>query len=403
MKVVQINTTCGVGSTGKICSDISAMLTDRNIENYILYSYCTNSCDNGIGCATKGYIKLQALKSKVLGNYGFNSKKATKKMIKELDRIKPTIVHLHNLHSHDCHLGMLLEYLKKTKVKVVWTFHDCFTFTGYCPHFSMAGCDKWKTECSACVQKEHFSWFFDRSGELYNKKKKAFYGLDLSIVTPSKWLCDRVKESFLKEFPVKVINNGIDLDVFKPTESDFRQRYGIPKDKKIVLGVAFDWSARKGLDVFVELSKKLNKDKYQLVMVGASEISDIAGCDNIIAISKTQNQSELAQIYTAADVFVNPTREEVLGLTNIEANACGTPVITFKVGGSPECLDSHSGIVVEKDDIKELCKQIVYICEKNPPQPTLCRERSKRFDLNEKYMEYIELYESIEFRRDKNS
>ncbi|MBQ8859970.1 MAG: glycosyltransferase [Ruminococcus sp.] len=395
MKVVQINTTCGIGSTGKICVGISEMMTDNGIENYILYSCNSDGYELGIPCATNSYIKLQAVKSRLLGNYGFNSQNTTKKIIDELERIKPDIVHLHNIHGHDCNLDLLLTYFKKSKTKLVWTFHDCWLLTGYCTHFSMMKCDKWKTECYDCIQKKEYTWFFDKSRSLFNRKKRLFEGLDLTIVTPSKWLAEIVKDSFLGNYPVKVINNGIDLSVFEPVESNFREDYKIGKDKSIILGVAFDWGVRKGLDVFIELAKRLDQEKYQIVLVGTTEISAGEYSDRIISIEKTQSQRDLAKIYTQADVFLNPTREEVLGLTNIEANACGTPVVTFNSGGSPECIDSLSGAVVEIDDIDDLEKQIVRICEKKPYKMVDCCNQSRNFDMKAKYMEYVNLYESI--------
>ena len=226
MKIVQINATCGVGSTGKICVDISKLLTEKGIENYILYTQGNSDYPLGIKYATKNDIKVQALKSRVFGNYGFNSKKITKKLISELEKIKPDVVHMHNIHSHNCHLELLFDYFRRTQIKVYWSFHDCWAITAYCPHFDMIGCDKWKMGCHHCPQSKQFSWFFDRSAKLYKKKKEALAGLDLTIITPSQWLADLTRESFLKDYPVKVINNGIDLSVFKPTKSDFRKKYG---------------------------------------------------------------------------------------------------------------------------------------------------------------------------------
>jgi glycosyltransferase involved in cell wall biosynthesis len=391
MKVVQINTTCGVGSTGKICVGISQAMTEQGIENYILYSSKTDGYSLGIGCTDDRYLKVQALKSRVFGNYGFNSRKATKKMIAHLDKIKPDIVHLHNLHGHDCHLGLLLSYLKKNKIKTYWTFHDCWTMTAYCPHFAMAGCKKWKTNCEKCpLYKEH-SWFLDKSKSVFTRKRKAFQGLDLTVVTPSKWLASVVKQSFLKDVPVKTVYSGVDLSVFQPTPSDFRKKYRLD-NKKIVLGVAFDWSVKKGLDVMERLANTLSED-YAVVMVGANDQIAAKLPKNVITIARTQNQQELAEIYTAADVFVNPTREEVLGLTNIEANACGTPVITFNAGGSPECISSASGCSVEIDDFEGFKKAVVGVCEEHPFSPSDCRKRAEYFDRNERYREYVALYQ----------
>lgn len=393
MKVVQINATCGVGSTGKICVGISKIMTENNIENYILFSNRSNGYPLGIQCSTDRYIKIQAVKSRILGNYGFNSKKATRNIIKELERINPDIIHLHNIHGHDCDLEMLFRYFKNKKIKLVWTFHDCWAFTGYCTHFTMSGCDKWQNGCNGCIQKYDYSLFSDKSKIIHNKKMKLFADLDMTIVTPSRWLSEIVSGSFLKNYPVTVINNGINLSVFKCTESDFRKKYNL-ENKKVILGVALGWGKRKGLDVFVELAKKL-PDEYRIVLVGTDENVEKQFPDNIISIYKTKNQQELAEIYSAADVFVNPTREDNYPTVNMEAIACGTPVITFKTGGSPEMIDETCGFVVECDDIDALKKEIIRICIENLFTAENCKNKSKEFDENERYKEYVELYERI--------
>lgn len=394
MKIVQINVTCGAGSTGKICVSVSNLLTAENIKNNILYVSGRNFFPYSVKYASDKYIKLQALKSRILGNYGFNSQYATKRLINELDRIKPDIIHLHNLHGHNCNLTMLFSYLKDKNIKLFWTFHDCWTFTAYCPHFTMVKCDKWKNECFNCPQRKIYSWFLDRSKYLFNEKKRLFQGLDLTIITPSRWLADQVKQSFLKDFPVKVIYNGIDLSVFCPSKSNFCERNGL-FGKKIVLGVAFGWSIRKGLDVFIALSKRLSDD-YRIVLVGTDDKVDKQLPSNIISIHRTQNQKELAEIYTAADVFANPTREEVLGLVNVESLACGTPVVTFRTGGSPECIDETCGSVVDYDDIDTMESEIRRICEKKPYSVEACLARSKKFDMNDRFKEYVELYKEFE-------
>lgn len=328
------------------------------------------------------------------GFHNMGSVLGTLKLIKEIENFSPDILHLHNLHLWMVNLPMLFSYIKKNKIKVVWTLHDCWSFTGQCPHFTMAKCDKWKTGCYNCpLYREYPAACVDRSKTMWKLKKKWFTGVqNMTIVTPSQWLADLVKESFLAEYPVKVIHNGIDLSVFKPTGSDFREKHGL-QNKKIILGVAFGWGIKKGFDVFVDLAARLDSEKYQIVLVGTDERADQQLPENIISIHRTQNQKELAEIYSAADLFVNPTREEVLGLVNIEANACGTPVVTFRSGGSPECIDETSGSVVECDDIDALEREIVRICMENPFSKDACIRKAKKFDANEKFDEYINLYE----------
>jgi glycosyltransferase involved in cell wall biosynthesis len=392
MKVVQINATCGIGSTGKICVGISRVMAAQNIENYILCSR-TNGYPSGISCSTGREIRFQALKARLLGNYGFNSKRATKKMIAELERIQPDIVNLHNIHGHDCDLEMLFSWFRNHKTKILWTFHDCWAFTAYCPHFTMMKCDKWKTQCGQCIQRRDHSWFVDRSRKLFAKKKALFTGLDLTIITPSQWLADLVKQSFLKEYPVCVIHNGIDLGFFKPMPGIFREKYGL-ENKHVILGVSFGWGVRKGLDVFVELAQRLSGD-YRIVLVGTDNNVDKLLPPNIISIHRTQNQQELAEIYSAADVFVNPTREENYPTVNMEALACGTPVLTFQTGGSPEMLDETCGSVVACDDVDALEREIIRICTDKPFSKESCLKKAREFDQNERFKEYLKLYERV--------
>ena len=392
MKIIQINSTCGVGSTGRICLSISKLLNKQDIENYIFYSLNSSTYPQGRKYASELYIKFQAVKSRFLGNYGFNSKSATRKLILYLNEMKPDVVHIHNVHSHDLNLSLLLNYLKRSHTKVIWTFHDCWAFTGYCTHFTMDKCDKWKTWCHNCPQRRRFSWFFDRSRQIFEMKKALFTGLELTIVTPSQWLANLVRESFLKDYPVIVINNGIDLDVFKPTESDFREKYGL-KEKHVILGVASGWEKRKGLDVFIDLAQRLN-DHFRIILVGTDDKIDRQLPNNIISIHRTQNQHELAEIYTAADVFANPTREENYPTVNMEAIACGTPVVTFRTGGSPEIIDETCGTVVECD-VNELKREVERICTSNVYNQSQCIERARKFDETKQFMRYIELYQNV--------
>lgn len=393
MRVAQINSVSGKGSTGRICVGISEMLSREDIDNVIFYSYGSDSHERSFKYSNDKYIKIQALKSRIFGNYGFNSKCATKKLIKELKEYKPDIVHVHNIHGHDCHLGMLFSFLKKEKIKVVWTFHDCWAFTGYCTYFTMCGCDKWKTGCFKCSQKKKYSWLLDKSSKLWSKKKELFSGLDLTIVTPSEWLASIARESFLKGYPIMVINNGIDLGVFKPTESDFRKKYNV-EDKFLLLGVSFEWEERKGLDVFIELSKKLD-DRFQIVLVGTNNEVDKNLPNNIISIHRTNNQQELAEIYSACDLFVNPTREENFPTVNIESLACGTPVITFNTGGSPEIINEFCGTVVEQNNIDDLIGKVMWIHKEKPFSKQACLDRAAKFDKNTKFNEYVQFYKNI--------
>ncbi len=390
-KIVQINTTCGAGSTGKICVAVSRLLTEQGIENFVFYTHGSSDYSLGVHFGTPAYKKAQALRSRVLGNYGFNSQRITRQMIAELERIRPDAVHLHNIHGHDCDLNLLFSYFKSRKIKLFWTFHDCWAFTGYCPHFDMIGCGRWQTGCGRCPQKRESSWFFDRSKTLYKRKKKLLDGLDLTVITPSQWLGDLVKQSFLGDYPVRVIHNGIDLSLFRPIPGDVRKRYGL-EGKNVLLGVAFGWDKRKGLDVFTELASRLD-DSYRIVLVGTDESVDRQLPKSIIAIHRTKNQAELAELYTAADLLINPTREENYPTVNMEALACGTPVVTFRTGGSPEIIDPTCGSAVPKNDVDALEQEIIRVCTHRPYSAEACLARAQSFDQRERFLEYISLYE----------
>ncbi len=400
MVVAQINFSCTWGSTGRICDSVSKLLSEQQIENYIFYIYGNNAHrkTNYIKYGDFVYTKFQALKSKVFGNYGFNSYLATRKLINKLDQIKPDIVHIHNIHGHDCNFEMLFKYLKKKEVKVFYTFHDCWAFTGYCPHFTMVNCNHWLSGCGNCQLKKKHSWFLDKSAKNFLRKREALSNLDLTIIVPSQWMADLVKKSFLKDYPVKVVNNGIDLSIFKPKESSFYKKQNKLQNKKIVLGVALIWGVAKGIDVFIQLANSLSED-YQIILIGTDDKVDKFLPDNILSIHRTQNQQELAEIYSAADVFVNPTREENYPTVNMEALACGTPVLTFRTGGSPEMIDDTCGSVVECDDVDALEKEIVRICTERPYTKEACINKAKEFDKNERFKEYLALYERIDSAR----
>ncbi len=394
MKIVQINATCGVGSTGKICTSISSILTKSNIENYILYSSGKSAYPVGIRYMSDREIKMGALEARIFGNYGFNSSLATKRMVRKINNLNPDIVHLHNIHSHNCNLAILFAYLRENKKKVIWTFHDCWAFTGSCTYFSYVGCDKWKTKCSNCPKAHEFSWLLDTSSMLYKRKKELLSDISMTVVTPSRWLSELVKESFLRNCDLQIINNGIDTKIFKPMQSSVRVEHGIARTDKMILGVGFEWGQRKGLDVFIELAKRL-PDNYKIVLVGTNEDIDKQLPQNVVSIHRTNNQVELAEIYSAAEVFVNPTREDNYPTVNMEALACGTPVITFNTGGSPEMLNETCGIVVEREDIDGLVEAIQLAVEKKTFSLEACLKKAEEFNQDICFQKYLDLYRRI--------
>lgn len=392
MKVVQINATCGSGSTGNICVSLSEKLNNNGVENYILYCLGASDYDNGIKYSNNFEIKKGVLESRVYGNWGFEGKNSTTELIAQLNNINPDIVHLHNLHSHACSLDILFDWLAKNNKRVIWTFHDCWAFTGYCMHFETVGCEKWKNRCEQCPQKKDYSLFFDKSSKLYELKKQYLSCVDLTVVAPSAWMKNNVVNSFLKNKKCIVINNGIDLSTFRPMNSDFKSRYNINDNKKILLGVASQWTDKKGLDVFLRLVEDLSSEEYTIVLVGTDCEVDRLLPKSIISIHRTGSKKELAEIYSSADVFVNPTKEDTFPTVNIEALACGTPVITFDAGGSAEIIDETCGYVVKKDDVSSLENEIKRITASAPFSQENCRIRAKKYDADEKYDEYMKLY-----------
>lgn len=401
MKIAEINMYANY-STGKIMMGIAECARK---ESYTVHTYSAKTYVRGLkkqypvikdhtyfGSTFESMIHVYV--GMLTGNNGFLSYFATRKLIGELKKFSPDIIHLHNIHAFCINLPLLFNFLKKNDIKVIWTLHDCWPFTGHCPHFVLASCDKWETGCHHCTQLSVYPRsYVDNTKSMWKRKKELFSGLNMTLVTPSEWLSNLVKKSFLKDYPVKVINNGLDLSVFMPTKSDFRTKCVI-EDKKIILGVAVNWGKRKGLDVFIELSKKLSED-YAIVLVGTDDAIDKQLPQNIVSIHRTQNQKELAEIYTAADLFVNPTREDTYPTVNMEALACGTPVLTFRTGGSPEIIDETCGSVVDVDDVDAMYKEIIRICETHPYSEEACLERAKSFDMNERFKEYLTLYEDI--------
>ena len=333
-------------------------LTKKGYNSYIVWGNGDSSNnEKEIFIGEQFGIFIHKAYSHLLCEQGFASWHATKKLIKKLKEIRPDIIHLHNLHGNFINIELLFNYLKENKIKTFWTFHDCWAFTGKCVYFSMLDCKKWKTQCNNCpLLKDSPKAYIDNSKKCFNKKKEIFSNMDLTIITPSEWLSELVKESFLKNYPVKVINNGIDIEVFRKRDSNFRKKYNL-ENKKIILGVASPWSKRKGLDDFVKLSKILN-DEYKIVLIGVSDKQINQLPNNIIGIKRTENQTELAEIYSTSDILFNPTYEDNYPTVNLEAIACGTPVLTYDTGGSPEFtkfIHNKKGIrfVIEKGMAKK--------------------------------------------------
>lgn len=399
MIIVQINTGIGFGSIGRIADQIGNLVETEGGKCYYVHGsrYIAHTSPTAIQVGEKWEDYLHYTISLLTGRDGIGSVRATRSLTKKLDDIKPDIVHLHNIHGFYINYRILFEYLSKQNIPVVWTFHDCWPITGHCPYFDSVNCFKWKTQCHKCPLKKEFpkSLFFDQSQKNFLEKKKSFTSVqNLTVVPVSNWLGGIVQESFLRDATIKVIHNGIDISIFKPTPSDLREQLKIPKDKKIVLGVASGWDNRKGFYDFIELSKNL---QWQIIMVGNVDktVDESLLPESIIHIKNTNSQKELAEYYTLADVFINPTYSDNFPTTNIEALACGTPVITYRTGGSPEAIDDSCGMVIKQGDVESLASSIMKLIEQ-PLSKEACRRRAELyFDKNKCFREYLSLYNSI--------
>ena len=398
--LLQINTVVNSGSTGRIAEEIGQTVKLSGWKSYIAYGrHARTSQSELIKIGSDWDIMMHGLQTRLFDRHGFASIAATRKFVKQIKKIKPDIIHLHNIHGYYINIEILFRYLKDANIPVVWTFHDCWPMTGHCAHFTFVGCDKWKTQCYECPQKKDYpsSYFLDRSKQNHKQKRKLFTSVnDITIVPVSNWVGEIVKQSYLKDYPIRVINNGIDVNAFSPQSRDgIRLKYGLA-DKFILLGVATEWERRKGLHDFIELSKTLKDDEI-IVLVGLKEDQIKILPENIIGITRTESTQELAEFYSSADVFVNPTWEDNFPTTNLEALACGTPVITYETGGSPEAIDELTGIVVEQGNIHKLTEAINQIKEKGKQSYSeACVKRAHRlYRKEDRYREYIELYEEL--------
>jgi len=393
LRILELTTNISIGSVARIVKDMYSII--ENSGNECVIAYGRGECSNqykSIKIGNKLDTYCHALMSRLTDRTGFYSKLVTKKFLKKVDNFRPDIIHIHCLHGYYINIPLLVEYINRNKIPVIWTFHDCWAFTGHCAYFDSCGCDKWKKKCYECEQLKSYpsSYFMDNSTDNYQRKKKLFTSINnLKIVTPSEWLERVIKESFLSVVPVQTINNGIDIEIFKFTNSNLREKYQL-NNKKIVLGVASDWTERKGLNDFCEISDRLGDD-YQVILVGITEEKLGDYKKNIISINRTSNVRELAEWYSVADVFVNPTIEDNYPSVNLEAIACGTPVVTYDTGGCAECLKFGHGKLIKKGNVEDMVSAIKDIC-RNEKNDTLSKSNiSKEYCFNQ----YINLFNEV--------
>lgn len=399
-KLFQVNSVVNTGSTGRIAEEIGHVATKLGWKSYIAYGReARESNSELIRIGNDWDIKWHGIKTRLFDEHGFGSEKATKRLINSLKQIEPDVIILHNLHGYYINIDVLFSYLANQDVPVFWILYDVWAFTGHCTYFDTVGCSKWKTECHNCPQRLEYpsSLFRDHSKSNYGIKRELFTSVkNLILITHSNWLGDLVKLSFLSRTRLFTINNGVNLEVFKPTNyQHILPNYDLD-NKFILVGVASGWVKRKGFDDFIDLRNKLD-EKYVIILVGVSHRQIKLLPKHIIGIERTESMEELAALYSRADIFVNPTYEDNFPTTNLEALACGTPVITYNTGGSPEAIDKQTGLVVEKGNIDGLVKAIREIEAKGKAQYTAkCRERAVTcFNKDDRYLDYIKLYEEI--------
>lgn len=388
-KLLQINITSNWGSTGKIAEAINLTAQRQGWECSMAYGRWANPSHfptYKVGNKLDMYVHY--FENRIFDREGLSSRRATNALIHHVDELKPDVISLHNLHDHYLNYELLFRYLNETDIKVVWTFHDCWAFTGHCYHFVTHNCKKWMSECRHCPQR---NGIIDRSNQNFLLKKKLFTAnKNLTIVPCSDWMADFVRKSFLCDNRIEVIHNGIDLNVFRPTNVSRNGKFRI-------IAVSNVWTRDKGYLDLLEL-RNLLPDEYEIIIVGVSDEQLEKLPHGVIGIRRTQNIQELVSLYNTADVLVNPTYADTFPTVNLEAIACGTPVITYRTGGSPEALDENSGAVVEQGHVGDLCSKIIEFrssCFKNAHMED-CRNRAiSFFDKDECYLQYVRLYDDL--------
>ncbi len=396
MRILFINSVYMEGSTGKIIYDTAEAARKAGHSVFVLYGVGKvrdpkNASVKKISGKADYYFHNFC--SRITDHTGLYSVRATRRALKAIDSFRPDLVHLHNLHGYYINYEILFEYLKSRHIPVIWTLHDCWAFTGHCTHYSQTRCLQWQNECRECglLRRYPKCWFKGDVTGNFRRKKAAFSGVSPMVITvPSQWMADQVEKSFLKEKEIRVIHNGIDLNIFCPRESMLRERY-LLTEKKVVLGVANVWNERKGLNDLLKMAGSLGAD-MQLVLIGLSEEQLQKIPEYVTGIPRTADREELAQWYSLADVFVNPSYEDTFSLVNLEAQACGTFVVAYDTDGMPENIMPGNGTIVPQGDVEGLKKAVFGAVERGQKaDPGLI----KNYDKDYVYKEYLALYENI--------
>ena len=352
MKVLLINAVCGTGSTGRICAELARDYERSGHTVKIAYGrdgFVPEDCRRfAVRVGADLDVRLHGALTRLTDRHGFGSTAATRRFLRWAEEFDPDVLWLHNLHGYYINSELLFRWIKtRPQMQVKWTLHDCWAMTGHCAFFSFVRCDRWKTGCHDCPQKSAYpaSFLLDGSRRNYEDKRRLFTGIpNLTLITPSHWLARLVKQSFLREYPVEVCYHSIDRKIFHLVESDFRRRHGLA-GKIILLGVASTWEPRKGLADFKMLAKRLD-DRFRIVLVGQhpEQMQDLP--QNILGLPRTNSLAELAEAYSAADLFLNPSYEETFGMTTLEAMACGTKAIVYRDTACEEIAEAFGGTAV---------------------------------------------------------
>lgn len=394
MKLLQINVTANWGSHGRIAEGIAEGARVRGWQTALAYGrHANTSAQELYRIGGKAGIYTHVGLTRLFDLHGLGSVSATKRLISFIEDYRPDIIHLHNIHGYYLNYPLLFGFLRKWGAPVVWTLHDCWPFTGHCAYFDYAGCDRWQSGCHDCPEKHAYpaSLVADNSRLNYRLKKKYFSSIAdrLTLVPVSRWLASIARQSYLGSCRIATIHNGIDTEAFAPKADK-------PTSPRIVLGVANSWDERKGLGEFIRLSR-IMPDGYRIVLVGLPESQIRKLPPGIEGRPRTQSVDELARLYSQATVLVNPTLEDNLPTINLEAQACGTPVVTYRTGGAPETVDATSGIVVEKGDVDGLMRAIHTVAASDTLyQPDQCRRHVlDNFSRSLSNSAYLNLYTSL--------
>ena len=404
-KLLLINVSANSGSTGRIAEEIGQTAISRGYDSYFAFGRIGRESKSSlIRIGNDWDIRWHGLESLLFDNQGFGSRMATKRFISEIERIQPDVINLHNVHGYYLNVKILFEYLAKTDIPVVWTLHDCWPFTGHCAHYMRFNCDLWKRGCHHCPNSKGYpkSLLFDRSATNYARKRELFNKpKNITFVAVCNWMADNVKASFLGGYPVVTIYNGVNVEIFRPrfegidNLNGLKAKLGLNKDTKVILGVASVWTKYKGLDDFLRLRSMLNND-YAIVLVGLNEKQIQSLPVGMFGIRRTESVDQLAELYSLADVFVNPTYVDNFPTTNIEALACGTPVVTYRTGGSPEAIDEFTGMVIGQGNVEQLRAAVEHFAMNKARYSMACRKRSVEcFNKQDRFNDYVGLFDNL--------